>query len=80
MIPTLLTNKLILPLIVAFTIAIGCFGIYQYGKQTEKQAAIVHQQATYVATRTKIDAAINDHPTISPNAALARLRDRQHKR
>ena len=80
MIPTLLTNKLILPLIVAFTIAIGCFGIYQYGKQTEKQAVIVHQQATYVATRTKIDAAINDHPTISPNAALARLRDRQHKR
>ena len=76
----LLTSKLTLPLIFAVIIAIGCFGIYQYGKQTEQQAVIIHQQATYVATRTKIDAAINDHPTISPNAALARLRDRQHKR
>ena len=75
----LLTSKLTLPLIFAVTIAIGCFGIYQYGKQTEQQAVIIHQQATYVATRTKIDAAIKDHPTISANAALARLRDRQHK-
>lgn len=80
MIPTLLTNKLILPLIVVFTIAIGCFGIYQYGKQTEYKANLIHQQEEYVTVRKKIDAAINDHPTISPNAALARLRDRQHKR
>jgi len=78
MIPPL-TKKLALPFIFALTIAIGCFGIYQYGKQTEKQAVIIQQQATYVATRTKIDAAIKDHPTISANAALARLRDRQHK-
>jgi hypothetical protein len=74
-----ISSKLTLPLIVALTIAIGCFGIYQYGKQTEKQAVIIQQQATYVATRTKIDAAISDHPTISANAALARLRDRQRK-
>lgn len=79
MIQALLTKKLFLPLIFTLTIAIGCFGIYQYGKQTEKQAVIIQQQATYVATRTKIDAAINDHPTISANAALARLRQRQHK-
>ena len=79
MISTLLTSKLILPLIVVLTIAIGCFGIYQYGKQTEQKAVIIHQQATYIATRTKIDAAISDRPTISANAALARLRQRQHK-
>lgn len=79
MIPTLLTSKLTLPFIFALIIAIGCFGIYQYGKQTEQKAVIIHQQATYIATRTKIDAAISDRPTISANAALARLRDRQRK-
>jgi hypothetical protein len=78
MIP-LLTNKLTLPLIVILTIAIGAFGFYQSGKQTEMKANLIHQQEEYVTVRKKIDVAIKTHPNSTADAALARLRKRQNK-
>jgi hypothetical protein len=78
MIP-LLTKKLTFPLIIVLTIAIGCFGIYQYGKQTEVKANLIHQQENYVTVRTKIDAAVKTHSNTTADAALARLRQRQNK-
>ena len=79
MIPTLLTNKLALPLILILTIAIGAFGFYQSGKQTEYKANLIHQQEEYVTVRKKIDAAVKTNPNSTADAALNRLRERQHK-
>jgi hypothetical protein len=78
-IPTLLTSKLTLPLIVILTIAIGAFGFYQSGKQIEYKANLIHQQEEYVTVRKKIDAAVKTNPNSTADAALNRLRERQHK-
>jgi hypothetical protein len=75
----LLSSKLTLPLIVILTIAIGAFGFYQSGKQTEYKANLIHQQEEYVTVRKKIDAAVKTNPNSTADAALARLRQRQHK-
>lgn len=79
MISTLLTSKLTLPLIIILTIAIGAFGFYQSGKQTEYKANLIHQQEEYVTVRKKIDAAVKTNPNSTADAALNRLRQRQHK-
>lgn len=79
MISMLLSSKLTLPLIVALTIAIGAFGFYQSGKQTEYKANLIHQQEEYVTVRKKIDAAVKTNSNSTADAALNRLRERQHK-
>ena len=79
MISTLLTSKLTLPLIIILTIAIGAFGFYQSGKQTEYKANLIHQQEEYVTVRKKIDAAVKTNPNSTADAALNRLRQRQRK-
>jgi len=78
MIQSYLASKLFFPLLFIFSIALGYLGIYEYGKFTEKQAVIVKDQTTYIATRTKIDAAINDYSNIPANVALSKLLQRQH--
>lgn len=79
MISMLLSSKLTLPLIIILTIAIGAFGFYQSGKQTEYKANLIHQQEEYVTVRKKIDAAVKTNPNSTADAALNRLRQRQHK-
>ena len=75
-----LTNKFFFPILFVFSVALGCVGVYEYGKFNEKQAIIVKDQINYIATRTKIDAAINNHPSVSANVALSKLLKRQHSK
>lgn len=79
MIPAFLIKKLALPLIIILTIAIGAFGFYQSGKQTEYKANLIHQQEEYVTVRKKIDAAVKTNSNSTADAALNRLRQRQQK-
>ena len=79
MMSTFMPSKLTLPLILILTIAIGAFGFYQSGKQTEYKANLIHEQEEYVNVRKKIDAAVKINPNSTADAALNRLRQRQQK-
>ena len=79
MISMFMSSRLTLPLIIILTIAIGAFGFYQSGKQTEYKANLIHQQEEYVTVRKKIDAAVKTNSNSTADAALNRLRQRQHK-
>ena len=72
-------KKLIIPLVVVISIAVGVFGSYEYGKLTEQKAEVVKTQTTYIKTRTKIDEAIQHKRPADASAALDRLRARQSK-
>jgi uncharacterized protein YxeA len=74
-----MSSKLTLSLILILTIAIGAFGFYQSGKQTEYKANLIHQQEEYVTVRKKIDAAVKTNSNSTADAALNRLRQRQNK-
>lgn len=76
---TMINPKYIIPFAIVLSIFLGTFAMFEYGKYSEKSAAVVKAQATYIDTRTKIDAAINHNRPADANDALARLRTRQGK-